>query len=176
MLHIIPVFRIPNQNIHPQVFLVECHYSFYCLIDVGEMKFSSIEITWMIHATEDGKKVVDKMLELFPLNHDEIKSLDLEGHFGNPILLYKARLIGDRAGEFVQALFSSLSDLDKVILEREVSEHLDEHGAFYIRIDKQLLCEGKIGLSEKEAIRIKLKPKIGSKLHDRLSYWRGLLK
>jgi len=140
------------------------------------MKFSSIEITWMIHATEDREKVVKKMVEFFPLSYNDVKSFNLEGHFGNPILLYKARLTGDKAGKFVQALFSSLSDIDKKILERELSKYLDEHGTFYIRIDKQLLCEGKIGISEKDSMRIKLKPKSGSKLHDKLSYYRGLLR
>jgi len=139
------------------------------------MKFSSVEITWMIHATEDGEKVVKKMLELFPLSYDNMKSFNLEGHFGNPVLLYKARLTGDKASKFVDTLFSSLRDIDKKVLESELSEHLDEHGDFYIRIDKQLLCEGKIGLSEKDAIRIKLKSKSNSKLHDKLSYYRGLL-
>ncbi|MCP8322357.1 MAG: hypothetical protein H3Z52_15680, partial [archaeon] len=55
------------------------------VIDVRGM-FSSIEITWMIHATEDGEKVVKKMVELLPLSDDDIKSFNLEGHFGNPIL------------------------------------------------------------------------------------------
>ncbi|MCP8315224.1 MAG: hypothetical protein H3Z53_12775 [archaeon] len=137
---------------------------------------SSIEITWMIHATEDGEKVVKKMGEFLPLSGDDIKSFNLEGHFGNPILLYKARLTGAKANKFVDTLFSSLSDIEKKMLERELSKHLDEYGALYIRIDKQLLCEGKISLSEKDAIRIKLKPRSGLKLHEKFSYYRGLLR
>jgi RNA binding exosome subunit len=140
------------------------------------MKFSSVEITWMIHATEDGEKVVKKMVELFPLSVSDIKSSNLEGHFGNPIIVYKAILTGDKVNNFVQSLFSSISDIDKKVLERELFKHLDEHGDFYIRIDKQLLCEGKIGLSEKDAIRIRLKPKSGLKFDEKLSYYRGLLK
>jgi RNA binding exosome subunit len=140
------------------------------------MKFSSVEITWMIHATEDGEKVVKKMVELLLLNNDDIKYSKLEGHFGNPILLYKVRLTGDEADKFVSTLFSSLRDIGKKVLESELSEHLDEHGDFYIRIDKQLLCEGKIGFTGKDAIRMKLKSKSDSKLHDKLSYYRGLLK
>jgi len=136
----------------------------------------SIEITWMIHVTEDGEKVVKKMVELLSLSDDNIKSSNLEGHFGNPILLYKARLIGPEANKFVHTLFSSLSDIEKEMLEHDLSKHLDEYGALYIRIDKQLLCEGKISLSEKGAIRIKLKPKSGLKLHEKFSYYRGLLK
>ncbi|MEM2955708.1 MAG: RNA-binding domain-containing protein [Nitrososphaerales archaeon] len=140
------------------------------------MEFSSIEITWMIHATEEGEKVVKKIVELLHLSNYDVKSFNLEGHFGNPILLYKARLIGAEASKFVHVLFSSLSDTDKKILERELSKHLDEHGAFYIRIDKQLLCEGKIELSEKDAIKIKLKPKNGLKFDEKVSHYRGLLK
>jgi len=140
------------------------------------MKFSSIEITWMIHATEDGEKVVKKMVELLPLSSDDIKSSNLEGHFGNPILLYKARLTDAKASKFVNALFSSLNDTDKKVLESEISKHMDEHGIFYIRIDKQLLCKGGIGIPDKDAIRIRLKPKGGLKPHDRLSYYGGLLK
>lgn len=140
------------------------------------MRFSSVEITWMIHATEDGEKVVKKIVELFPLSIDDIENFNLEGHFGNPIIIYKARLADDKVGKFIQSLFSSLGDMDKKILERDLFKHLDKHGAFYIRIDKQSLCEGKVCLSEKDAIRIKLKPKNGLKFDDKLSYYRGLLK
>ncbi|MEM3437727.1 MAG: RNA-binding domain-containing protein [Nitrososphaerales archaeon] len=140
------------------------------------MKFSLVEITWMIHATEDGEKVVKKMIELFPLSIDDIESFSLEGHFGNPILIYKVRLTGDKVDEFVQSLFSSINDVDKKILERELPKYLDKHGVFYIRIDKQFLCEGKILLSEKDAIRIKLKPKNNLKFNEKLSYYRRLLR
>ncbi|MEM3383605.1 MAG: RNA-binding domain-containing protein [Nitrososphaerales archaeon] len=140
------------------------------------MEFSLIEITWMIHATEDGEKVVKKMIELFPLSIDDIKYSNLEGHFGNPLIIYKIRLTGSKVDEFVQSLFSFIKDVDKKILERELPKHLDKCGAFYIRIDKQLLCKGKIALSEKDAIRIKLKPKNNLNFNEKLLHYRRLLK
>ncbi|MGQ9719504.1 MAG: RNA-binding domain-containing protein [Nitrososphaerales archaeon] len=140
------------------------------------MKFSSIEITWLVHATENGDRIIKNLVELFPLSKDSIESYDLKGHFGNPILFHRARLTNDEADKFVYSLFSSLSDVDKKVLDLELSKYLDEHGALYIRINKQSLCEGKVGMSEVDAIRIRLKPRSGLKFHEKLQYYRGLLR
>ena len=140
------------------------------------MKFSSIEITWLVHATENGDRITNNLVELFSLSKDRIESYDLEGHFGNPILFHRARLTGDEVDKFVYSLFSSLSDVDKKLLDLELSKHLDEYGALYIRIDKQSLCEGKVSISEVDAIRIRLKPRSGLKPHEKLEYYRVLLR
>jgi hypothetical protein len=140
------------------------------------MKFSSIEVTWLVHATENGDRIINNLVELFSLSKDRIESYDLKGHFGNPILFHRARLTGDEVDKFVYSLFSSLSDVDKKLLDLELSKHLDEYGALYIRIDKQSLCEGKVSISEVDAIRIRLKPRSGLKLHEKLEYYRVLLR
>lgn len=130
----------------------------------------------MIHATEDEGRVIKRMVSLLPLSEERIKSSKLKGHFGNPVLLYKAKLTGAEVDKFVQALFSSLSAGDRKKLEYELPKHLDEHGALYLRISKQLLFENKIATSETDVIRIKLKLKGSFKPHEKLSYYRRLLR
>lgn len=142
----------------------------------GKMNFSSIEVAWMIHATEDEGRVIKRMVSLFPLSEENIKSSKLKGHFGNPVLLYKVRLTGAEADKFAQTLFSSINVGDRKKIRYELPKHLDEHGSLYVRISKQLLFENKIATSETDIIRIKLKLKGSFKPHEKLSYYRRLLK
>jgi len=141
-----------------------------------KIDFLTIEVDWIIHATEDEEKVNKRITSFFPLSERYIKSLKSRGHFGNPIILCKVKLSGSESDEFLRILFSSFKADDKKKLEYELLKHLDENGAFYIRISKQLLFENKISISETDVIRIKLKPKSSLKLNEKLSFYRRLLK
>jgi len=143
----------------------------------GKVQFSSIEVTWIIHATEDEEKVMKKIVSLFPLSIERIKSSKLWGHFRNPVILYKIKLSGADADEFAHILFSSLGVTDKKKLEYDLPKYVDKDGLLYFRISKQLLFENKIAISETDVMRIKLKPKSSFRPHDDdLSFYRGLLR
>ena len=59
-----------------------------------------ITVEVIIHATEDRKKILDSIFELFEIKKDEFIEERLVGHFENPISLLKTKLTKKRAQEF----------------------------------------------------------------------------
>jgi RNA-binding protein len=51
-----------------------------------------------------------------------------------------------------------LNSTDREHLSRLVNDYADEKGNLYIRLDKQRICQGRVLLSETDAIRIRFKP------------------
>jgi hypothetical protein len=54
-------------------------------------------------------------------------------------------------------------------------EYSDEKGNFYLRLDKQRMCQGKISLSEADAVRIRFRPIKRHRPIDNFERYRGLL-
>ncbi|MDW8045141.1 MAG: RNA-binding domain-containing protein [Nitrososphaerota archaeon] len=123
------------------------------------MKISSIEISFIVHATEDEEKVLESIVKRLSIPREIFKVRRMEGHFGNPIQFYHARLTGNEADRFAERLFPSLDDIDKDLMRIELKKYIDEHGNLYLRIDKQTFFDekGKLRLSQEDAVRIKLK-------------------
>lgn len=114
-------------------------------------------------------------MELLSLKEDAITFTKLEGHYRNPIWLYRVRLTGSSADELAQHLFTLMVDGDRLLILQEFDKHIDEHGNLFIRIDKQLLCKGQVSPSEGNAMKVKLKPKSILRPAEKLSLYRRLL-
>lgn len=140
------------------------------------MVISSAEISFIIHATEDEEKVLENVMKKLSIPKEIFKVRKMEGHFGNPIHLYYAKLSGNNAENFAKQLFLSLNNIDKNLMKLELWKYVDEHGSLYLRIDKQTLFEdkGKLRLAQEDAVRVKLKAK--HKFGDMLFEYRDLLK
>src|ERR671915_453509 len=78
--------------------------------------------------------------------------------FKNKILLQKAILSSKEAAILVKRVISLLNSADREHLSRLVDDHADEKGNLYIRLDKQRICQGRVSLSETDAIRIRFRP------------------
>lgn len=126
------------------------------------MSIAYIDIRFFAHATEDLNKVIKAVQNVLPANHvDDIvfKRDNLQGHYGNPILLFETRI---KKKEIVKAVienFSShLRELDKKALREEIDLHVQK-GSLYIRLDKQSALQGQLKLCTTDAIclRIRLK-------------------
>jgi RNA binding exosome subunit len=89
---------------------------------------------------------------------ERFSSSPSQGHYKNKILLQKAILSSQEAGSLAKRVISLLNSADRENLSRLVQEHSDEKGNLYIRLDKQRMCQGKVLLSETDAIRIRFKP------------------
>lgn len=116
------------------------------------------EIRVIVHATESIEKIVSSVEEVFKIdvNARKLARQDLSGHYGNPIVYLSIKL----SDEDVKRLFTSfkrymnknelswfLSDIDDYI----------ERSTLYLRIDKQKLCVGKLGLVEEDPVKIIIK-------------------
>ncbi|NIR86897.1 hypothetical protein GWO13_04695 [Candidatus Bathyarchaeota archaeon] len=135
-----------------------------------------VDIRFFVHATEDLNKVVEAVCRLLPTDHvDEIifKRSNLKGHFGNPITLFETRIKKKKIVEaVVETLSSSLGELDKETLLREIGSHTRE-GSLYIRLDKQAALQGEFKLCSADPVRVRIRFR-KKKLEDLIKTCREL--
>ena len=121
----------------------------------------SVEISTIAHATDDLMKVQAALHSLLPEPLKErgiFTRRYLQGHYGNPIATFDAKLT--RAIEislFLQHFIGRLSKSEKLLIERDLHLYSDANGNLYVRIDRQQACRGAVELGEDDPIRIKLK-------------------
>jgi RNA binding exosome subunit len=81
----------------------------------------------------------------------------LEGHYGNPITFFEARIKNkETIRALVENLSANLGSLDKDELGREINRYF-EKGSIYIRLDKQAAFQGKIKLVMSDPIRVRIR-------------------
>ena len=118
---------------------------------------NQIEVTVevIIHATEDRKKILDSIFELFEIKEEEFTEERLVGHFENPILLLKTKLTKKRAQEFIHKIISKIS---KVQI-KEFFDNIDMHfegSSLFLRIGKQDIIRKTINIQQNDAMKIKI--------------------
>jgi RNA binding exosome subunit len=123
-----------------------------------QREIQALEISCFVQATEDEEKVRSAIARSFGLKQDP-ESEDLEGYFGNSILDLKWHLTGEQAWTSFRALVSLLGETGRGELLRELGAYLDEHGALYVRLNKQTLISGMATLSSSDPLRIRVKPR-----------------
>ncbi|MGQ9507149.1 MAG: RNA-binding domain-containing protein [Candidatus Bathycorpusculaceae bacterium] len=118
-----------------------------------------IDIRVFAHATEEVDKILNAVRNTLPTEFVDtitFKKTSLTGHYGNPITLLETRVKEKNA---VQAVFkklaSSLSLLDKELLQNEIKQHL-EGGNLYIRLDKQSAYLNKVKLCTTDPIHFRI--------------------
>ena len=140
----------------------------------GNFKFSAAEINLVLHATEDEDKVLKAIEDVLLVPSERFLSSPSQGHYKNKILLQKAILSSQEAGSLAKRVISLLNSADRENLSRLVQEHSDEKGNLYIRLDKQRMCQGRVLLSETDAIRIRFKPVKRYKPSSAIQDYEGL--
>ena len=121
----------------------------------------TVEISTIAHATDDLDKVQTVLTRLIP---DTLKGRQLftrryiQGHYGNPIVTFEARLTKpSEIDEFATFFLSQLSNRDKLAIQRDLRLHSDAEGNLYVRIDKQQTFRGIVQLGEEDPIRVRMK-------------------
>ena len=122
------------------------------------LEFSSVTISFLMHATEDEEILLGSVYTSFGISEDDLTREALEGYYGNMITHIKAHLIGSRATEISRMILSGLDEVSKGTLLAELERYLDEHDALYVRLDRQELLE-RFHLGDDDPVSIKLKPK-----------------
>ena len=121
----------------------------------------TVEISTIAHATDDLDKVQTAVARLIP---DRLKGRQLftrqylQGHYGNPIVTFEARLTKQsEVDEFATFFLHQLSNKDKLAIQRDLRLCSDADGNLYIRIDKQQIFRGIVQLGEEDPIRVRMK-------------------
>jgi len=123
-----------------------------------DLKFSSAEVDLLLHATEEGGKVLQSIQDVLSVPSERFSSSLSEGHYKNKILLLKAMLSSQEAGELALCIMSLLNSSDREHLSSSLPEYSDEKGNLYVRLNKQRICQGNVSLTEIDAIRVRFRP------------------
>lgn len=123
--------------------------------------FSSVDISILVHATEDEKKILNYILESFRLsaNRVTIDCVKTEGHWKNPIMRLNITTSYDIDRLFVDLCNELKINFGSEDLDQYLKNNLDEKGSVYIRLDKQKLCAMAFLLSDTDAVRMIFKKK-----------------
>lgn len=109
------------------------------------MDIHNINFRTIVSATESEDRV-RSALSLF-LFDNEIRSINTEGHFGNPITILQAGIKGRKCRQFMELLASNLHDSDIDRLKNELDERIDNECNLHIRFDKQAAFQGIVRLA-----------------------------
>jgi len=125
---------------------------------------NKIEITIdvIVHATEDISKIFQAFDEFLNVKEEEFTINETTGHFDNPIIILNVKIIKKQAQRFVKKLLESLTNDEVNMLIEEIEERIVD-SRFHMRLDKQKLIKGKLVISEKETIKLKIHAPIYNK-------------
>lgn len=136
---------------------------------------ASIEIKFLIQATEDEKKVLNRIAEVFGIPIEKFEKLTFEGHFGNPIKFFRFHISGKNADIIAKGFANIFEERWKKMLQIELVNNIDEHGSLFLRIDKQSFFNDKLTQSQVDAVRVKMKPRFKVPIPKMIIMFRKLL-
>ena len=125
---------------------------------------NKIEITVdvIIHATEDISKIFQSFEEILEIKEEDFIITETTGYFENPIILLNSKLVKNQAQKFIKKLVKILP-MDQVNNLIEEIEERTIDSRFHLRLDKQELVKGKLIVSQKDTIKIKIHSPIYNK-------------
>ncbi len=130
----------------------------------SERLIGSVQIEAFAHATEDPAKVKQAIANIIPNPEIELQTENLRGHYDNPILLLRLRIENHQRVELILAtLRDKLEPENKGVLSSELTQHTDERGWLYLRLEKQELYRGRLVFSRGDdvvKVRLSLAPHI----------------
>ena len=121
-----------------------------------------ITIDAIIHATEDISKIFQSFKDILEIDEESFIITETEGYFENPIIILNTKLVKKQAKAFMKK-FRNLLSINQI---NQLIEEIEERTAdskFHLRLDKQELVNGKLELSEKDTVKIKIHTPIYNK-------------
>lgn len=135
----------------------------------------SLEVSYFLQMTEDRGKVSEAVASLLGGDWPAEQEM-VEGHFGNKIIWVRHRLTGEEAESAGMRVISRLSEAERRLILAELPAVVDEHGALYIRLNKQALVKGDAILGSSDPVRVRLKPRPHRVRGDREGFYGRLFK
>ena len=131
-----------------------------------ERLVQTVELTVLVHATEDESKVRKAVLNLLPpdIYPPAFEAVKLEGYYGDPITVLKLNLKHRKpATELFEHIVRRLSSLDTSSLLDLLPQYIDESKNLYMRLDKQKAYTGRVVLERHDSIRVKARLRLPHK-------------
>jgi RNA binding exosome subunit len=121
-----------------------------------------IIIDVIVHATEDISKIFQSFEDVLNLKEDDFTLEEVEGHYENPIIMLKAKIVKKQAQNLISRILELLPVEQINELTEEIEERTDD-SRFHMRLDKQELIKGNLIVSEKETIKLRIHTPIYNK-------------
>ena len=121
-----------------------------------------IAIDVIVHATEDISKIFQSFEDVLNLKEEDFTLEEIEGHYENPIIMVKAKIVKKQAQNLMSRILELLPVEQINELTEEIEERIDD-SRFHMRLDKQELIKGNLIVSEKETIKLKIHTPIYNK-------------
>ena len=121
-----------------------------------------ITIDVIVHATEDISKIFQSFNDVLEIEENDFTLTETTGYFENIIIILNTKIIKKQAKIFMKKFLKLLSNNQINQLIEEIEERTID-SKFHFRLDKQELVKGKIELSEKDTVRIKVHTPIYNK-------------
>ena len=121
-----------------------------------------ITIDVIVHATEDISKILQSFDEILEIEEEEFTSIETTGYFENPIIMLSAKLVKKQGQNFIKKMLELLAINQINELIEEIEERTID-SRFHLRLDKQELVKGKLIISEKDTVKIKIHTPIYNK-------------
>jgi RNA binding exosome subunit len=121
-----------------------------------------ITIDVIVHATEDISKILQSFDEILEIKEEEFTSIETTGYFENPIIMLSAKLVKKQGQNFIKKILELLAINEINELIEEIEERTID-SRFHLRLDKQELVKGKLIISEKDTVKIKIHTPIYNK-------------
>jgi RNA-binding protein len=120
-----------------------------------------VQISTIAHATDDLDKIQTALRFIIP---ESLKGREIftrkyvEGHHGNPIVTFEAKLTKhSEVEQFTNHFTKQLPKKEKLLIMRHLDVHSDDEGNLYMRLDKQQAFRGDVKLGDEDPIRVRLK-------------------
>ena len=114
-----------------------------------------VRINLILHATENEKKILEKLESTFHIEQKNFQIEEIPGHFNNPILLISSKLKKKSAENFIKVFFSNMKKTDFQEIFDNVEDYVISSG-LSLRISKQKLVSKILTISKEDTIRISI--------------------
>ncbi|HEX7515087.1 MAG TPA: RNA-binding domain-containing protein [archaeon] len=117
----------------------------------------SITVNVFVRSTEDESKVLAALRLIVPENV-LIERQPVTGHFGNSIVILKARTEQAQTIRLIiRAIRNKLSKCEFIRLQEQILQHLSERCTLVVKFNKQAAARGVLELGEDDSIVVRAK-------------------
>jgi len=120
---------------------------------VSSVPFHYVDLRAFCYATEDEKRVEAALRTYLPEEYD-LDRAESEGHYGDRIVVYSARVENADDIRHVLSQVATLSDIDAV--RAELDDRVDDNCSFFLTLDKQAAFRGTAARGDGLTLRAKV--------------------
>ncbi|MFW6436633.1 MAG: RNA-binding protein [Halococcoides sp.] len=122
---------------------------------MGALALHYVDLRAFAYGTERDERVAAALRRFLP-EEATIDRVDSEGHMGDPIGVFSARI---ESADGMRTVLDALADLpaeERGHLSHQIADRIDDNTAFYMTLDKQAACEGSVRLGDGITLRAKI--------------------